>query len=41
MYVFEEALPESAVELELVERKKLFSLQDVVEWVENHSSIDG
>ena len=41
MHIFEDPLPSPVSEEELTKQNKLFSIQDVQEWVEKHDSIQG
>ena len=41
MHIFEEALPASIPDIELDNKNKSFSVEEVKEWVEKHNAIDG
>ena len=41
MHIFEEALPASIPDIELENKNKSFSVEEVKEWVEKHNAIDG
>ena len=41
MHIFEEALPASIPDIELENKNKSFSVEEVKEWVEKQNAIDG